>query len=37
MIDSRIQEKVAAAEQFAQMGPPASEKLVFELMSVGQQ
>ncbi len=37
MIDSRIQKRVAAAEQFAQTGPPASEKLVFELMSVGQQ
>jgi pyruvate dehydrogenase E1 component alpha subunit len=37
IIDSRIQETVAAAEQFAQTGPPASEKLVFDLMSVGQQ
>jgi pyruvate dehydrogenase E1 component alpha subunit len=37
IIDSRIQESVAAAEQFAQTGPPASESLVFDLMSVGQQ
>ncbi len=37
IIDSRIQETVAAAEQFAQTGAPASEKLVFDLMSVGQQ
>lgn len=37
IIDSRIRELVAAAEQFAQSGPPASEKLVFDLMSVGQQ
>ncbi len=37
IIDARIRETVAAAEQFAQSGPPASEKLVFELMSVGQQ
>jgi pyruvate dehydrogenase E1 component alpha subunit len=36
IIDSRIQETVAAAEQFAQSGAPASEKLVFELMSVAQ-
>jgi pyruvate dehydrogenase E1 component alpha subunit len=36
VIDSRIQETVAAAEQFAQTGAPASEQLVFDLMSVGQ-
>jgi TPP-dependent pyruvate/acetoin dehydrogenase alpha subunit len=33
-IGSRIDETVAAAEQFAQTGKPASENLVFELMSV---
>lgn len=35
VIDSRIDETVAAAEQFAQTGAPASETLVFDLMSVG--
>jgi pyruvate dehydrogenase E1 component alpha subunit len=33
-IESRIDEAVEAAEKFAQTGKPASEKLVFELMSV---
>ena len=37
IIDARIQETVAAAEQFAQSGAPAIEKLMFDLMSVGQQ
>jgi pyruvate dehydrogenase E1 component alpha subunit len=36
IIDSRIDETVAAAEQFAQTGAAASETLVFDLMSVGQ-
>ena len=36
VIDARIQETVAAAEQFAQTGAPASETLVFDLMSIGQ-
>jgi pyruvate dehydrogenase E1 component alpha subunit len=35
-IESHIQETVAAAEKYAQTGGPASEDLVFELMSVGQ-
>ncbi len=35
-IDAGIQETVAAAEQYAQTGKPADEKLVFDLMSVGQ-
>jgi pyruvate dehydrogenase E1 component alpha subunit len=35
-IESRILETVAAAEDFAQAGKPASEKLVFDLMSVQQ-
>jgi TPP-dependent pyruvate/acetoin dehydrogenase alpha subunit len=33
-IESRIDEAVAAAEEFGQTGNPASEQLVFELMSV---
>lgn len=35
-IESRITDTVDAAEQFAQAGDPANDKLVFELMSVGQ-
>ena len=33
-IESRVDELVEASEQFAQTGEPASEKLVFDLMSV---
>jgi TPP-dependent pyruvate/acetoin dehydrogenase alpha subunit len=35
-IESRVQEAVAAAERFVEAGEPASEKLVFDLMSVAQ-
>jgi len=35
-IGTRVQEEVTAAEEFAQAGAPASETLVFDLMSVGQ-
>lgn len=33
-VESRIDEAVKAAEEFAQAGKPANEKLVFDLMSV---
>ena len=35
-IESRIQETVAAAEKYVEAGEPASETLVFDLMSVAQ-
>lgn len=35
-IEARVQEAVAAAERYVEAGEPASEKLVFDLMSVAQ-